>query len=342
MLTCPQCGTSSVTNPRLQLLYSSCCGHCLCSDCIHTLFAAPTATTTKLTLQTSTTTTPCPACAAPVTPRDFDPAPLSTQRYTKEVKLRQRLNRLLGSLRREDFGSEEEWEEWKEWKEDVVWLVVEGGSKDDEKEAERRIDEWRKDNKDKLDKATAREREEERRAQLKAEGKVSLASLHRRRALAKSGKVCVNISQMHTHCSLCHYTAGRRGRGGYDGRIELVSTTHTAVQQSHAYGIRTLYLLFPHPSANVTLLCLSSCLSACVVYSPLIPSFQLPSAHLAPSTLHALDASIAAMEEGEERRKAKEERWAVWQRGRLSGGWKDEYATMREAEEMTEGWLVWT
>ena len=48
------------------------------------------------------------------------------------------------------------------------------------------------------------------------------------------------------------------------------------------------------------------------------------------------------MEEGDERRSKKEERWLVWQRGRVSGGWKDEYSEMREAEEMTEGWLVWT
>ena len=79
-----------------------------------------------------------------------------------------------------------------------------------------------------------------------------------------------------------------------------------------------------------------------LVCSPLVPSFQLPSAHLQPSTLHTLDAAIAAMEEGDERRRKKDERWAVWQRGRLSGGWKDEYGAAREAEEMTEGWLLWT
>ena len=104
------------------------------------------------------------------TSENLDPNPLPTQRYTKEVKFRQRLNRLLGGLRREDFGGEAGWEEWQEWREDVVWLVVEGG-KEDEREAERRLDEWRRDNKDKLDKAAAREREEERKAQLKAEGK---------------------------------------------------------------------------------------------------------------------------------------------------------------------------
>ena len=172
MLTCPQCGTTSITNPRLQLLYSSCCGHCLCSDCIHTLFATPSSHTKHTTTHSSSTTTPCPACSSPLTPRDFDPAQLSTQRYTKEVKLRQRLNRLLGSLTRIDFNNNDsEWEAWQEWKEDVVWLVVEGG-KEDEKEGERQIDEWRKENKDKLEKAMARERENERRAQLKAEGKV--------------------------------------------------------------------------------------------------------------------------------------------------------------------------
>ena len=171
MLTCPQCGTTSITNPRLQLLYSSCCGHCLCSDCIHSLFASHSSTT-----YSSTATNRCPACATPLTPRDFDPAPLSTQRYTKEVKFRARLNKLLSCLRRADFVDEFEWEQWKEWREDVVWLVVEGG-KEDEKEGEKRIDEWRKENKDKLDKAMAREREEERRAQLTAEGKVSCKPL---------------------------------------------------------------------------------------------------------------------------------------------------------------------
>ena len=166
MPTCPQCGTTSITNPRLQLLYSSCCGHCLCSDCLHSLFASHSAG------HTSTFAQPCPACSSSVTSRDFDPAPLSTQRYTKEVRLRGRLNRLTAGLRRDDFDDDGQWEQWKEWKEDVVWLLVEGG-KEDEKEGERRIEQWRKDNKDRLDKAMARERDEDRRAQLKAEGKVS-------------------------------------------------------------------------------------------------------------------------------------------------------------------------
>ena len=165
MLTCPQCGTTSITNPRLQLLYSSCCGHCLCSDCIHSLFASHSSA------YSSTASQPCPACSTPLTPRDFDPAPLSTQRYTKEVKLRARLNKLMACLRREDFDDEAQWEEWKEWKEDVVWMVVEGG-KEDEREGEKRIEEWRKENQDRLDRAMAREREQDRKAQLKAEGKV--------------------------------------------------------------------------------------------------------------------------------------------------------------------------
>ena len=114
-----------ITNPRLQLLYSSCCGHCLCSGCVHTLFSAHSAD------YSSTATTACPACSTPLTPRDFDPAPLSTQRYTKEVRFSGRLNWLTSMLRRVDFSNEWEWEQWKEWKEDVVWLVVEGGRQDE-------------------------------------------------------------------------------------------------------------------------------------------------------------------------------------------------------------------
>lgn len=75
---------------------------------------------------------------------------------------------------------------------------------------------------------------------------------------------------------------------------------------------------------------------------PLIPTFQLPTAHLTPSQLHTLDAQLASMEEGDERRQKKEERWSIWQRGRLSGGWKDEYAEKRIAEEMSEGWMLST
>ena len=75
---------------------------------------------------------------------------------------------------------------------------------------------------------------------------------------------------------------------------------------------------------------------------PLIPSFPLPSAQLQPSMLHSLDAAIAAMEEGDERRRKKEERWTVWQRGRLSGGWKEEYSSRRDEEERREGWMLST
>jgi hypothetical protein len=72
----------------------------------------------------------------------------------------------------------------------------------------------------------------------------------------------------------------------------------------------------------------------------MIPSFQLPTASLQPSLLHEMDAAIARMEDGEERTRKKDERYAVWLKGRRSGGWTDEYAEVREREEMMEGWLI--
>ena len=246
MLTCPQCGTTTLTNPRLQLLYSSCCGLCLCTDCIHSLFqSAPSSS--------STSTLPCPSCRSPLTSKAFDPAPLSTQRFTSEVKTRQRLLRLL-PFDRADFPSQAEWDDWQEWLSDVVYDLTEG-DRDEQKEAERRVEDWRRDNQTKIDRAMERRREEVNRAMRTGEGEVE----------------------------------------GLDAGMAVM---------------------------------------------PLVPSFTLPTPQLQPSLLHSLDAAIAAMDEGEERRAKKEERHAVWSRGRRSGGWKDEFAERREREEMMEGWLV--
>ena len=73
---------------------------------------------------------------------------------------------------------------------------------------------------------------------------------------------------------------------------------------------------------------------------PMLPSFVLPTAQLQPSLLHELDAVIQGMEEGEEKRAKKDQRYGVWSKGRKSGGWKEEYAERREKEEMLEGWLI--
>jgi CDK-activating kinase assembly factor MAT1 len=102
--------------------------------------------------------------------KDFDPLPLSTQRYTKEVKLRHRLNRIF-VLERADFTSDSDWNDWEEWKADVIWDMTEG-DREGAKEAERKVEEWRKVNQSRIDKAMERKREEDRRAQLKAEGKL--------------------------------------------------------------------------------------------------------------------------------------------------------------------------
>lgn len=150
MLTCPQCQTTTLTNPRLQLLYSSCCGLCLCTDCIHTLFSS-----------SSLTSLPCPSCSLPLTQKEFDPSPLSTQRFTKEVKVRAKLSRLL-PLSVVDFEDESGgWDDYQEWLTDVVWDLVEGG-KDEVKEGERKVDEWRKTNQWRIDRAEERRRGGER------------------------------------------------------------------------------------------------------------------------------------------------------------------------------------
>ena len=260
--SCPQCGTTTLTNHRLSLRYSSCCGLCLCTDCIDTLFASAASLSSAsasaaASSSSSSASLPCPSCSASLSVKEFDPQPLSTQRYTKEVKLRQRLNRQL-LLTRDDFESEAEWCDWEEWKAEVVWELTEG-DREEQKEAERKVEEWRRSNQHRIDAALERRRQQDRRQQLQAAG------------------------------------------GLDDDEAAAVA------------GLSSV---------------------------PLIPSFPLPSATLQPSLLHELDAAIARTEDAEERARKKEERHAVWLRGRRSGGWTDQFADIREQEEMLEGWLM--
>jgi len=171
--TCPQCRTTTDTNPKLLLRYSSCCGDCLCNDCVQLLFSSSDSKHSQV---------PCPVCGSLLLISDWSAVPLSTQRFSREVKHRHRLNRLM-ILEAADFKDPNDYENYVELKQDLIYDLTEG-DKQTVKEAEKRLADWQRENQSLIDRAASRQVAKERMDQLKSQGKLDLTSSDRPLSLA--------------------------------------------------------------------------------------------------------------------------------------------------------------
>jgi hypothetical protein len=79
--SCPECHTTKQMDPRLQLLFSTCCGRCMCTGCIDARFK-------------SVKVWACTLCHEVLKRADdWKLVPLEQQRALKEVENRDKWNR---------------------------------------------------------------------------------------------------------------------------------------------------------------------------------------------------------------------------------------------------------
>lgn len=140
---CSQCNTSKKVVPSLRLLYSTCCGRELCSTCVSKI---PSRSGTRCTL-----------CHQPVTNRDFTGETLESQLYNKELNVKQRLSTIF-MLQSIDFPTVIEYEDYNELVSDIMYELV-YGNKSEQDHAEKKIQEWKSVNQNKIDQASKRQQQ---------------------------------------------------------------------------------------------------------------------------------------------------------------------------------------
>ncbi|CEP00932.1 Cdk-activating kinase assembly factor MAT1 centre domain-containing protein [Plasmodiophora brassicae] len=133
---CAECRTSRALVPDIQLRYTTCCGACVCVECISGKFRRGRSV-------------PCWGCQRPVTKTSFDARTFAQQKYENEARYRKLTDDTFHALSRDDFPSDEAYNDHLEMVEDILFDLT-YGDPDQVAQAERRIAQFKTDHADRL------------------------------------------------------------------------------------------------------------------------------------------------------------------------------------------------
>ncbi|KAK2709359.1 CDK-activating kinase assembly factor MAT1-like isoform X3 [Artemia franciscana] len=140
---CPVCKTNKSANPNLVLMVNVCV-HPICENCVATLFRVGGAGK-------------CPVCKNAVKTKNYRVKLFRSSYVEKDVDIRKRIKRDFNK-HREDFGSLREYNDYLEMVEDIICNLVNGV---DIIETNKKIENYKKENKDLIMKNRNRPSEEE-------------------------------------------------------------------------------------------------------------------------------------------------------------------------------------
>lgn len=126
---CPRCRTTKYRNPSLKLMVNV-CGHSLCESCVDLLFLKGSGS--------------CPECRVPLKRSNFRVQLFEDPNVEKEVDIRKRVLRDFNK-KEDDFATLDEYNDYLEEVEEIIYNLVNGI---DTVETNRRIDQYKKENKD--------------------------------------------------------------------------------------------------------------------------------------------------------------------------------------------------
>ena len=152
--SCPACNTTKVMQPKLQLLFSTCCGLHMCNHCIDGKFRANSQWVCGLDVDGADGEKRHLGCGTVLTKKSWDPYPLDEQRFKSEVANRAEANKIF-NLERVDFPSDEEFNQYLEEYADIIFGLTYGNPKQ-KKEAEEQRDRFKRVNKERIDRSNAR------------------------------------------------------------------------------------------------------------------------------------------------------------------------------------------
>ncbi|XP_076169758.1 CDK-activating kinase assembly factor [Ptiloglossa arizonensis] len=178
---CPRCKTTKYRNPSLKMMVNV-CGHTLCESCVDLLFLKGSGS--------------CPECKIPLRRANFRVQLFEDPMVEKEVNIRKRILRDFNK-REEDFASLREYNDYLEEIETIIYNLA---NNIDVIETNKRIDQYKKDNKDQITKSKSKlgrseyeleemielekQKEEERRLELvKAEMEAKKKKIREKEAL---------------------------------------------------------------------------------------------------------------------------------------------------------------
>ncbi|CAG0881542.1 unnamed protein product [Cyprideis torosa] len=129
--TCPRCKSTKYRNPSMKLMVNS-CGHAICQSCVELLFAKGTGS--------------CPECRIPLRRGNYRLQLYEDASVEKEVDIRRKIMRDYNK-REEDFGSLREWNDYLEHIETIIFNLA---NNVDVEETKKKVEQYRKDNKDSI------------------------------------------------------------------------------------------------------------------------------------------------------------------------------------------------
>lgn len=139
---CPICKTDKYLNPNLVLLVSSCM-HKMCENCVERIFALGSA--------------PCPVCRNPLRKSNFTKPKFEDLFVEKECVIRRRVWRIFNK-RPEDFESLDAYNDYLESVEDIIFDLV---NNENIQAIEDKIEEYRKENAEIIQRNIQKEMNEE-------------------------------------------------------------------------------------------------------------------------------------------------------------------------------------
>ena len=141
-IACPRCKTTKYRNPSLKLMVNV-CGHGLCESCVDLLFLKGSGS--------------CPECNVPLRRSNFRVQLFEDSQVEKEVDIRRRVLRDFNK-KEEDFASLREYNDYLEEVETIIYNLV---NNIDQLETNKRIEKFKKENRELILKNKARAGREE-------------------------------------------------------------------------------------------------------------------------------------------------------------------------------------
>nr|CAG4649615.1 EOG090X0BPM [Scapholeberis mucronata]SVE93830.1 EOG090X0BPM [Scapholeberis mucronata] len=140
--TCPKCKTTKYRNPAMVLMVNA-CGHALCESCVELLFAKGSGS--------------CPECKIPLRRNNFRVQLFEDAGVDKEVDIRKRILKEFNK-RQEDFPTLREYNDYLEQVETIIFNLV---YDIDTTNTNKLIDNYKKENKDIIQRNKNRQSQEE-------------------------------------------------------------------------------------------------------------------------------------------------------------------------------------
>ncbi|EFN78954.1 CDK-activating kinase assembly factor MAT1 [Harpegnathos saltator] len=134
---CPRCKTTKYRNPSLKMMVNV-CGHALCESCVDLLFLKGSGS--------------CPECKIPLRRANFRIQMFEDPMVEKEVNIRKRILRDYNK-REEDFATLREYNDYLEEIEHIIYNLA---NNIDVVETNKRIEQYKKDNKDQIVKSKSK------------------------------------------------------------------------------------------------------------------------------------------------------------------------------------------